>query len=82
MLAHVSNCVDAGAGVMNYGPTSNSPPSSVCFITFPPDRMLLTVTGMVLFFCTFLALRSQDCGRPVEKIRDYELEDEEELFGG
>lgn len=44
--------------------------------------MLLTVAGMVLFFCTFLALRSQDCGRPVEKIRDYELEDEEELFGG
>ncbi|RJE18325.1 hypothetical protein PHISCL_09337 [Aspergillus sclerotialis] len=37
---------------------------------------------MVLFFCTFLALRSQDCGHPVEHIRDYELDEEEELFGG
>lgn len=37
---------------------------------------------MVLFFCTFLALRSQDCHKPVEGIRDYELDDEEELFGG
>lgn len=37
---------------------------------------------MVIFFCTFLALRSQDKGRPVEDIRDYELELEEELFGG
>jgi hypothetical protein len=37
---------------------------------------------MVVFFCTFLALRSQDSGRPVDNIRDYEMEDEEELFGG
>lgn len=37
---------------------------------------------MVLFFCTFIALRAQDSGRPVENIRDYELEMEEELFGG
>ncbi|KAL2003602.1 hypothetical protein VTN02DRAFT_3148 [Thermoascus thermophilus] len=41
-----------------------------------------TIERMVLFFCTFLALRSQDCGRPVHRIRDYELHDEEELFGG
>ncbi|RMZ39780.1 hypothetical protein CA14_000303 [Aspergillus flavus] len=41
-----------------------------------------TLEHMVLFFCTFLALRSQDCGRPVDRIRDYELDDEEELFGG
>lgn len=41
-----------------------------------------TSTEMVLFFCTFLALRSQDAGRPVESIRDYELDNEEELFGG
>ncbi|KAB8232785.1 uncharacterized protein BDW43DRAFT_311858 [Aspergillus alliaceus] len=41
-----------------------------------------TIEHMVLFFCTFLALRSQDCGRPVDHIRDYELDDEEELFGG
>lgn len=39
-------------------------------------------SGMVIFFCTFLALRSQDSGRPVDNIRDYEMEDEEELFGG
>ena len=37
---------------------------------------------MVIFYCTFLALRSQDSGRPVENIEDYELEDEEEIFGG
>ncbi|KAL4938194.1 hypothetical protein BDV06DRAFT_60439 [Aspergillus oleicola] len=36
---------------------------------------------MVYFFCTFLALRSQDSGRPVTKIRDYELHHEEEIFG-
>ncbi|GFF49808.1 hypothetical protein IFM51744_07178 [Aspergillus udagawae] len=41
-----------------------------------------TIEQMVLFFCTFLALRSQDAGRPVESIRDYELDNEEELFGG
>lgn len=41
-----------------------------------------TIERMVLFFCTFLALRSQDSGRPVQHIRDYELRDEEELFGG
>ncbi|KAA8646268.1 uncharacterized protein ATNIH1004_007695 [Aspergillus tanneri] len=41
-----------------------------------------TLEEMVLFFCTFLALRSQDAGRPVERIRDYELDDEVELFGG
>ncbi|TQB70427.1 hypothetical protein MPDQ_000455 [Monascus purpureus] len=41
-----------------------------------------TIERMVLFFCTFIALRAQDSGRPVENIRDYELEMEEELFGG
>ncbi|RAL01701.1 uncharacterized protein BO80DRAFT_424532 [Aspergillus ibericus CBS 121593] len=41
-----------------------------------------TIEHMVIFFCTFLALRSQDSGRPVERIRDYELDEEEELFGG
>ncbi|KAJ6096205.1 hypothetical protein N7486_006951 [Penicillium sp. IBT 16267x] len=41
-----------------------------------------TIESMVVFFCAFLALRSQDAGRPVDDIRDYELEDEEELFGG
>ncbi|OXV09983.1 hypothetical protein Egran_02258 [Elaphomyces granulatus] len=41
-----------------------------------------TIERMVIFYCTFLALRSQDSGRPVENIEDYELEDEEEIFGG
>ncbi|OJJ85534.1 uncharacterized protein ASPGLDRAFT_65522 [Aspergillus glaucus CBS 516.65] len=41
-----------------------------------------TIERMVLFFCTFLAMRSQDCGRPVARIRDYELDDEVELYGG
>lgn len=36
---------------------------------------------MILFFCTFLALRSQDSGKPVAQIRDFELDQEEELFG-
>ncbi|GES58531.1 hypothetical protein ATEIFO6365_0004068200 [Aspergillus terreus] len=40
------------------------------------------IEQLVVFFCTFLALRSQDSGRPVERIRDYELEREQELFGG
>ncbi|KAE8168573.1 hypothetical protein BDV40DRAFT_1199 [Aspergillus tamarii] len=41
-----------------------------------------TIESMVCFFCTFLALRSQDSGRPVERIRDYELDMEDELYGG
>ncbi|PYH90859.1 hypothetical protein BO71DRAFT_62961 [Aspergillus ellipticus CBS 707.79] len=41
-----------------------------------------TIEKMVIFFGTFLALRSQDSGRPVERIRDYELEEEDEHFGG
>lgn len=38
--------------------------------------------GMILFFCTFLALRSQDRSRPVEEIRDHELKGEVEWFSG
>lgn len=38
--------------------------------------------GMVAFYVTFLALRSQDAGHPVEDIRDYELEGEREIYGG
>ncbi|KAJ5918856.1 hypothetical protein N7454_010000 [Penicillium verhagenii] len=41
-----------------------------------------TIESMVVFFCSFLALRSQDAGRPIENIQDYELADEEELYGG
>lgn len=37
---------------------------------------------MVVYFCAFLALRSQDAGRPVEDIQDHELADEEEMYGG
>ncbi|KAJ5601584.1 hypothetical protein N7510_011118 [Penicillium lagena] len=36
----------------------------------------------ILFYVTFLALRSQDAGRPVEYIRDYELNEEGEIYGG
>ncbi|KAL4795558.1 hypothetical protein BDV19DRAFT_166908 [Aspergillus venezuelensis] len=39
-----------------------------------------TMEVMTYFFCTFLALRSQDSGRPVGQIRDYDLDDEEEIF--
>lgn len=46
-----------------------------------PSSMLICI-GMVLFFCTFLALRSQDRGRPVEEIRDHELKGEVEWFSG
>ncbi|GAD95267.1 hypothetical protein NFIA_065690 [Paecilomyces variotii No. 5] len=41
-----------------------------------------TIEKMVLFFCTFLALRSQDMGKPVSRILDWELDGEEEIFGG
>lgn len=37
---------------------------------------------MVLFFCAFLALRSEDLKTPVDKIRDHDLHKEKELFGG
>ncbi|KAJ5687741.1 hypothetical protein N7536_010360 [Penicillium majusculum] len=41
-----------------------------------------TLEDLVLFHCTFLALRSQDEGHPVGEILDYELAQEEECFGG
>lgn len=34
------------------------------------------------FYCTFLALRAQDRARDVKDIRDYEMMEETELFGG
>lgn len=39
-------------------------------------------SDLVIFFCTFLALRSQDKAYPVTEIRDCELVDEEEFYGG
>ncbi|KAJ5861713.1 uncharacterized protein N7529_009023 [Penicillium soppii] len=46
---------------------------------------LLKFTSMedlVIFHNTFLALRSQDSGHPVDGFIDYELDGEEELYGG
>lgn len=37
---------------------------------------------MVLFFCSFLALRFEDLKTPVKKIEDYDLPKEKELFAG
>ena len=37
---------------------------------------------MVLFFCAFLALRSEDAKVPMGKITDFELHKENELFAG
>lgn len=37
---------------------------------------------MVEFFSVFLALRSQDTTKAVPGIRDYELEGEEQIYGG
>ncbi|KAJ5239928.1 hypothetical protein N7468_004547 [Penicillium chermesinum] len=42
----------------------------------------MTIESLVAFYCTFLALRAQDTARDVKDIRDYEMEEEEELFGG
>ena len=38
--------------------------------------------GLVLFFCTFLSLRSHDDGHRYSHIRDFELKGEAEYFGG
>lgn len=37
---------------------------------------------MVLFFCAFLALRSEDLKTPMKRIIDYDLHKEDELFAG
>lgn len=37
---------------------------------------------MVLFYCAFLALRSEDNKTPVNKITDFEVHKEKELFAG
>ncbi|KAG0155218.1 hypothetical protein PDIDSM_792 [Penicillium digitatum] len=41
-----------------------------------------TLEDLVLFHNTFLALRSQDEGHPIEEILDHELAHEQECFGG
>lgn len=46
------------------------------------DRLTLELIEMVTFFCTFVALRSQDMHRQVQNIRDFELGAEKEKFGG
>ena len=38
--------------------------------------------GLVLFHCSFLALRSEDLKEPEQKILDYEIHKERELFAG
>jgi len=43
---------------------------------------VLNATGLVLFHCTFLSLRSHDSGKPVKDIQDYELRDETPFFAG
>lgn len=44
--------------------------------------LILTVIELVLFFCTFLSLRSHDAGHPYIRIRDHELRGEVEYYGG
>ncbi|EGD99478.1 hypothetical protein TESG_06911 [Trichophyton tonsurans CBS 112818] len=41
-----------------------------------------TLEYMVLFFCTFIALRGQDSSDPVSRIKDYQLDGEELVFSG
>jgi len=44
--------------------------------------VLITGPEMVLFFCSFLALRSEDTITEITKISDSEMHNEKELFGG
>ena len=37
---------------------------------------------MIIFFCTFLALKSEDTVSQIREVRDHELRGEEEVFGG
>ena len=37
---------------------------------------------MIVFYCTFLALRSEDSVNPIRELRDHELRGEEEIFAG
>ena len=37
---------------------------------------------MVVFFCAFLALRSEDNKIPMERIEDFDIPREDELFAG
>ncbi|KAL9617797.1 MAG: hypothetical protein Q9160_007451 [Pyrenula sp. 1 TL-2023] len=41
-----------------------------------------TIERLVVYFCTLLALRAQDAGRPIEDLGDGDLEGEVEYFGG
>lgn len=41
-----------------------------------------TIERLVVFFCALVALRSQDAGRVIQDLKDKELAQEEEYFGG
>ena len=45
-----------------------------------PVTRLTEDQGLVLFFCSFLVLRSWDSVTPLKEIRDYEIHDEKVLF--
>jgi len=44
--------------------------------------VLITGPEMVLFFCSFLALRSEDNKTEITAIADFQLHNEKLLFGG
>ena len=58
-----------------------SGPSSRISSKFPVPRLTYDL-GLVLFFCSFLALRSRDSVTRIMKITDFDIRDEKELFGG
>ena len=43
---------------------------------------MLVKTALVLFFCSFQALKAQDCGEPVSMIGKCTIEGDEEIFSG
>lgn len=47
-----------------------------------PVAQLAENQGLVLFFCSFLALRSENVVNPIVTIKDYDIHKEDALFAG
>lgn len=47
-----------------------------------PGTQLAENQGLVLFFCSFLALISENVVNPIVTIKDYDIHKEDELFAG
>lgn len=64
------------------GPISSSPRLNVCSSSNCHGRTLSVNTGLVVYHCTFLSLRSHDSSRHIRNDVDHDIAEEELYFSG